>query len=452
MIFDKFLSLLPSELDGALIMSEENRRYFTSFPSSDGVLLISRNGTVFLTDSRYVEAAQKKITVCPVRLTKDLSTELPQLMSEFKINNLAVETTRLTVAQFEEFTKWMPDTGICTENYADRAIDALRMVKSDDEVKLVCEAQAIAERAFDHILEFIKPGVTEREIQLELDYYMLRNGAEALSFETIAVSGVNSSMPHGVPSDKKIENGDFITMDYGAVVGGYHSDMTRTVAVGSVSEEQKKIYNTVLEAQLAAGVILNDGDLIAVDDLHELMTAIQIPGAAGGVLEIGDDVDHLHALGGGQDLLQLLHDHAAVIGGNFDELGLAGLERVDSAQIGGAFQQNHVAGVQEHAGREVQTLLRTGGDEDVILVGVDIVLGQHTLGDLLAQAGEALGGGILQSLAAMLLQDGDRGLHHLLHGEQLRCGHAAGKGNDVGLCGELQQLTDLGPLQKVHPC
>ena len=168
MIFDKFLSLLPSELDGALIMSEENRRYFTSFPSSDGVLLISRNGTVFLTDSRYVEAAQKKITVCPVRLTKDLSTELPQLMSEFKINNLAVETTRLTVAQFEEFTKWMPDTGICTENYADRAIDALRMVKSDDEVKLVCEAQAIAECAFDHILEFIKPGVTEREIQLEL--------------------------------------------------------------------------------------------------------------------------------------------------------------------------------------------------------------------------------------------------------------------------------------------
>lgn len=163
MIFDKFLSLLPSELDGALIMSEENRRYFTSFPSSDGVLLISRNGTVFLTDSRYVEAAQKKITVCPVRLTKDLSTELPQLMSEFKINNLAVETTRLTVAQFEEFTKWMPDTGICTENYADRAIDALRMVKSDDEVKLVCEAQVIAERAFDHILEFIKPGVTERE-------------------------------------------------------------------------------------------------------------------------------------------------------------------------------------------------------------------------------------------------------------------------------------------------
>ena len=275
MIFEKFLSLLPPELDGALVMSEENRRYFTSFPSSDGALLISRNGTVFLTDSRYVEAAQKKITVCPVRLSKNLSTELPQLMSEFKINNLAVETTRLTVAQFEDFTKWMPDTGICTENYADRAIDALRMVKSDEEVALVCEAQAIAERAFDHILGFIKPGVTERDIQLELDYYMLRNGAEALSFETIAVSGVNSSMPHGVPSDKKVESGEFITMDYGAVVGGYHSDMTRTVAVGSVSAEQKKIYNTVLEAQLASmekmapGVSCFDADKAARDVITE---------------------------------------------------------------------------------------------------------------------------------------------------------------------------------------
>ena len=271
MIFDKLLSLLPSELDGALIMSEENRRYFTSFPSSDGALLVTRNGSVFLTDSRYVEAAQKKITVCPVRLSKDLSTELPALMSEFKVENLGIETQRLTVAQFSQFSQWLPGVGICAEDYVDRAVDAIRMIKTPDEIALVSEAQAIAERAFDHILGFIKPGVTEREVQLELDYYMLRNGAEALSFETIAVSGVNSSMPHGVPSDKRIENGDFVTLDYGAVRGGYHSDMTRTVAVGSVSEEQTKIYNTVLEAQLAAidsmrpGVACADADKAARD-------------------------------------------------------------------------------------------------------------------------------------------------------------------------------------------
>lgn len=271
MSFDRFLSLLPSEIDCVLIMSEENRRYFTAFPSSDGALLISRQGSVFLTDSRYIEAAQKTVKACPVRLSKNLAKELPELMGEFNVKTLAVETTRLTVAQFSEFARIMTDVNICTEDVADKAIDEIRMVKSEGEITLVKQAQSIAERAFDHILTFIKPGVTEREIQLELDYFMLRNGAEALSFETIAVSGVNSSMPHGVPSDKKIENGDFITMDYGAVCGGYHSDMTRTVAVGSVSDEQKKIYNTVLEAQKAAvermapGVSCADADKAARD-------------------------------------------------------------------------------------------------------------------------------------------------------------------------------------------
>ena len=180
------------------------------------------------------------------------------------------------------------------------------------------------------------------------------------------------------------------------------------------------------------------------------MTAIQIPGTAGGVLEIGDDVDHLHALGGGQNLLQLLHDHAAVVGGNFDKGRLASLEGVDSAQIGGALQQHHVAGVQEHAGREVQTLLGTGGHQNVILIGLDVVLRQHTLGDLLTQTGIAFGGRILQGHTAIFLQHGHGSLHHLLDGEQLGSGHTTGKGNDVGLCGQLQQLTNLGALQQIH--
>ena len=158
-----------------------------------------------------------------------------------------------------------------------------------------------------------------------------------------------------------------------------------------------------LEPQLAIGVILDDGDLVTVDDLHELVAALQVPGAAGGVLEIGDDVDHLHPLGGGQDLLQLLHDHAAVVGGHLDEPGLAGLEGVDGAQIGRAFQQHHVTGIQEHPGGEIQALLGAGGHQDVVGVGVDVVLGQHPLGDLLAQTGMTLGGRILKSRAAVLL-------------------------------------------------
>ena len=122
-------------------------------------------------------------------------------------------------------------------------------------------AQKIAEDAFSHILTFIKEGVTEKEIALELDFYMLSHGAEAVSFETIAVSGKNSSMPHGVPSDKKIEKGDFITMDFGAMYNGYHSDMTRTVILGEPTEKQREVYETVLKAQKASLAVLNSFDL-----------------------------------------------------------------------------------------------------------------------------------------------------------------------------------------------
>lgn len=275
MNLEKLLEKLPQELDGAMITSEENRRYFTAFPSTAGVLLVSKIGSVFLTDSRYVEAAGKKITCCPVRETKNLKVELPELMQEFDIKHLGIEAQRVTVSEYTRYCEMVGDVEIVADGSVDKAINSLRMVKSADEIASIKKAQAIAEQAFDHILKFIKPGVTEREIALELDYFMLRNGAEALSFETIAVSGINSSMPHGVPSDKKIENGDFLTLDYGAVCDGYHSDMTRTIAVGSVSEEQKKVYDTVLKAQLAAldamrpGVRCADADKAARDVITE---------------------------------------------------------------------------------------------------------------------------------------------------------------------------------------
>ena len=271
MKLESLLKKLPEELDGAMITSEENRRYFTAFPSTAGVLVVSRSGSVFLTDSRYVEAAGKKIKCCPVRETKNLKAELPALMREFKIRRIGIEAQRVTVSDYAKYKDMLGGVEVSADGAVDRAITSLRMIKSADEIALMKSAQEIAERAFTHILDFIKPGVTEREVSLELDYFMLRSGAEALSFETIAVSGVNSSVPHGVPSDKKIENGDFVTMDYGAVCGGYHSDMTRTVAVGNVSAEQKKVYDTVLKAQLAAleamrpGVCCADADRAARD-------------------------------------------------------------------------------------------------------------------------------------------------------------------------------------------
>lgn len=266
-MINKLQQKVKSDSEGILIISEQNRRYFTSFPSSFGILLVTKNDSVFLTDSRYIEAAQNKIKFCRVIESKKLSEQIPQICEEMNIKSLRAESC-ITVDELNSMRKLFKPVKISTVGTS-KIISSCREIKTEYEVEQIKKAQHIAELGFEHIIPMIKPGVTEREISLELDYFMLRNGAEALSFETIVVSGKKSSMPHGVPDHKKIETGDFVTMDYGAVVNGYHSDMTRTVAVGKVSEKQKKVYETVLNAQLAAldiiksGVLLKDGDSAA---------------------------------------------------------------------------------------------------------------------------------------------------------------------------------------------
>ncbi len=257
-MLNKLISMLPKNIDGVLIVSETNRRYFTSFPSSDGVLLATKNGSVFLTDSRYIEEAQNTVKCCDVEELRKANEQLPELCKKFGAKVLMTESERLTVEQLRVYRRVFKGITLTTVG-TDKLIDKLRMVKTEEEIQSVIKAQRIAEKAYDHILGFIKEGVTEREIALELDFFMLKNGAEAISFETIAVSGANTSKPHGVPTDKKVCRGDFVTMDFGAMVNGYHSDMTRTVAVGEVSDEQVRVYETVLEAQLRALAILKEG-------------------------------------------------------------------------------------------------------------------------------------------------------------------------------------------------
>ena len=182
---------------------------------------------------------------------------------------LLVESTRMTVSTYNSLKGVLKKIPISTDTTLDTLINTLRSVKNRDEIRSILEAQLIAESAFRHILKYIKVGITEKEIALELDFYMLRHGGEGLSFETIAVSGANSSMPHGVPSNKKIEKGDFVTMDFGTIINGYHSDMTRTVAVGFATDEMKNVYDIVLRAQqnclenIKAGVSCKDGDEFA---------------------------------------------------------------------------------------------------------------------------------------------------------------------------------------------
>lgn len=270
-MLSEFINKLPKNVDGALIVSPESRRYFTGFNASDGFLFITKSGSVFLTDSRYIEAAKNKIICCEVEEQKG---KLMDYAKRFNCKVLAVEADRLTVTQLKNLRKALHGIKLTTVA-TDKIIDSFRAVKNETEIENICKAQRIAEAAFDHILGFIKVGVTEKEVALELDHYMLSHGADGLSFETIAISGANTSKPHGVPTDKKIKHGDFVTMDYGAVVNGYHSDMTRTVAVGAASDEQKKIYKIVFEAQLAVlrvlknGVKCSDADKAARDVITE---------------------------------------------------------------------------------------------------------------------------------------------------------------------------------------
>ncbi len=251
---------LNGKSDAALLFSEVNRLYYTSFPSSDGCLLVCADGFArFWTDSRYTEAASNAITACDVYDSTDLAGQLLAIFKERNIKTVSIEADRLTVSQYKKLCADLPDITPDDSNTLTGLIEEQRMVKSEEELQYILAAQKIAEEAFDYILGEIKVGKTEKEIQLALDYYMLSHGAEALSFETICVSGANSSMPHGVPTDKKIETGDFLTLDFGAVVNGYHSDMTRTVFVGTPTEEQKTVYETVLAAQKASLAVLKDG-------------------------------------------------------------------------------------------------------------------------------------------------------------------------------------------------
>ncbi len=266
---------LEGKADAALIFSEENRRYFTQFSASDGVLLVFGNTSLFFTDSRYTEAAANALGSGYVRDSSNLYEKLREIFKENGISTVALENDRLTLAQFDTVKNRLSGFSFDTTDFLSRTVNELRAIKTDEEIGYIMQAQKIAEAAFEHILTFIKEGMTERQISLELDFYMLSHGADALSFETIAVAGNNSSKPHGVPGEYRIQRGDFITMDYGAVVNGYHSDMTRTVAVGEISEKQKKVYDTVLKAQcealasLRSGLNTSEADRIARSIIEE---------------------------------------------------------------------------------------------------------------------------------------------------------------------------------------
>lgn len=243
---------LPDGIDAALITSEQNRRYYTGFHSTAGILFVTREAAYFLIDFRYFEAAKAAVSGCEVLLLENTQKSLSALCKKHGVNTVATETSYMTLAGFERYKRLLGDAELTSDTAVDKLILSQRRHKTEDEVDKIRSAQRLTDDTFDYILNRISAGKTEREVALDMEFFMRSRGAEGVSFDFIVVSGKNSSKPHGTPTSKKIEKGDLVTMDFGAVCDGYHSDMTRTVAVGQVSDEQKRLYDTVLEAQTQA--------------------------------------------------------------------------------------------------------------------------------------------------------------------------------------------------------
>ncbi len=270
--FDKIAARLGDYgLDAMMITSEPNRLYATGFHSTAGMAIVTTAGSYFFTDSRYIEAASKRIDNCHIlenTREKPMSMLAEEVIARHGIKRLGFEESYTTV---EEYDLWREKLS-CELVPAAGLLGELRAVKDQGEIDTMIAAQRIAEKALTEVLNFIKVGRTEKEIAAFLQYQMLLGGAEKMSFDPIVVSGANSSMPHGVPTDKPVASGDFITMDFGCIYGGYCSDMTRTVAVGSVTEEMDKVYHTVLRAQLEGIAATKAG--VAGKTVHEAGAAV----------------------------------------------------------------------------------------------------------------------------------------------------------------------------------
>ena len=254
---EKYLSLLDGEVDGLLLTSRYSRHYGAEFDIAEGVAIVTKAGCRYFTDSRYIESAQAGLKGFEVLDIAGVGyfQRLNDAIADFGVTTLGFEEAYLTVAEFQGFEKNL-NAKLVPYN---AKIAGFRAVKEEWELENMRQAQKIADKAFAEVLPRVKKGMSELELQAELIYCLYKNGAHGLSFDPIVVSGPNSSMPHGVAGERKIQDGDFITMDFGVLYNGYCSDMTRTVAVGYATEEMKTVYNTVLAAQLAGLAITKAG-------------------------------------------------------------------------------------------------------------------------------------------------------------------------------------------------
>ena len=260
-------------IQAVIVSSELNQRYLSGFAYTDGYMLIFPDTAYLITDFRYIEAAKAVVdpAECHVvmpELHKSMLAYMLTLLQTHEVKTLTFEETEVSVALRDRLAQAFEGVDMVTGGSA--LLTELRLYKDEEEIDAIRRAQKITDDAFAHILTYINPDRTELDVALELEFFMRARGSEGTAFETIAVSGTNSSRPHGVPRPVKLEKG-FLTMDFGARVDGYCADMTRTIVLGRADEDMKRLYNTVLEAQTSAiaglynGMKCSDADKIARD-------------------------------------------------------------------------------------------------------------------------------------------------------------------------------------------
>lgn len=258
------------DLDGLLVEKSVNRFYLTGFTGTAGRVLFTPENNYFITDFRYTEQANSQTEGYEIKeINRKVPEKIADILKEDKVEKLGFEAKEVSYHTYKDYKDKFGENVemISTKDL----VQKIRLVKEESEIEKIKKAIEITDKAFEHILDYIEVGKTEKEIALELEYFMKKQGGEKNAFDFIVASGKRSSMPHGVASDKKIEYGDFVTMDFGTFYQGYCSDMTRTIVVGEASEKQKDIYNKVLEAhnavieQIKPGMTGKEADAIARD-------------------------------------------------------------------------------------------------------------------------------------------------------------------------------------------
>ena len=279
--------LLTSNLQGMIVTNPVNIRYLTNI-QAEGLLLVTRKENIFITDGRYIEDVHNTLTLFDEIVVYDargLSKEDYENFFMF-CENVGFEENYVTYAKYKEYMhKYKVNCLVETENM----IEKQRMIKDEEEIEYIKQACKITDDCFAHIVNYIRPGMTEKQIAREIDYFYYKR-AEGISFDTIVASGENSSKPHAVPTDRKIQREDIITIDMGCKINGYCSDMTRTIFVGKVSEHMKEVYDLVLKNQEQA-----------LDDIHDNANTKQISKMVDNDFRL-HNYDLIHALGHGVGL------------------------------------------------------------------------------------------------------------------------------------------------------